>query len=377
MFDDHVFTTVMFLDYGRDGADNIFDSYVYAYGLDHNWRDSFSDAVPDPDKLYLARMPQDGIQDVLKWEFYTGDLNGNPSWSAPGDIRERRPVLQDARRRYQATITPSQPDSLSVISQGGIVYNKGLNRYIYTSWTEFTFEFYESPTPWGPWKLFHSKDFGGYPWTELSYGGYATVAPSKFISSDGTEMWVSSSTFVGGLQHYAFSLRRLWLTPYQETAPSNHKSTENLADAVDPREVSPISAASVRYGKITSLNDGKKAETNGIDSYSVERKRQDYWGFTWPQTFHMNQVVYTSGAIDRDNGGWFEDLRVQVRRNFKWMDVTNLQVYPAYAYDEHVESGTSYTLSFDDAWGDGVRIIGRPGGSSAYTSIRELEVYYQ
>jgi hypothetical protein len=59
------------------------------------------------------------------------------------------------------------------------------------------------------------------------------------------------------------------------------------------------------------------------------------------------------------------------------MDVTNLQVYPAYSYDEHVESGTSYTLSFDDAWGDGVRIIGRPGGSSAYTSIRELVVYYQ
>jgi len=34
MFDNHRFTTVMFLDYGKDGADNVFDDYVYAYGMD-------------------------------------------------------------------------------------------------------------------------------------------------------------------------------------------------------------------------------------------------------------------------------------------------------------------------------------------------------
>lgn len=36
----------------------------------------------------------------------------------------------------------------------------------------------------------------------------------------------------------------------------------------------------------------------------------------------------------------------------------------------------TYTLTFDDAWGDGVRITGPPGGSSYFTSIGELEVYY-
>jgi predicted dehydrogenase len=30
----------------------------------HNWRESMSHTVPDPTKLYLARMPKDGIQDI-------------------------------------------------------------------------------------------------------------------------------------------------------------------------------------------------------------------------------------------------------------------------------------------------------------------------
>ncbi len=377
MFKDYVFTTVMFLDYGKDGSDNIFDEYVYAYGLDHNWRDSFSDVVPDPDKLYLARMTHGAIQDVSKWEFYMGDLDGNPSWSEPGHIHRRRPVLQDDRRRYQETISASQPDSLSVISQGSIVYNRPLNRYIYTSWTEFTFEFYESPSPWGPWKLFLSKDFGAYPWTELSYGGYATTVPSKFISDDGTEMWVSSSTFVGGIEHYNFSLRRLWVTPYRKTAPSNQKSNVNLAASADLLNVSPISAAAVRFGRLTAINDGKKHVDNAVDSYSIEKKGEDYWGYIWPKAYNMNKMIYTTGEINNEAGGWLDDLRVQVRQEFQWIDVDNVIVTPAYPYNENVKISTSYSLSFDTSWGDGVRVIGRPGGSAEYTSIGELEVYYE
>src|SRR5689334_17734762 len=39
MFDNYRFTTIMFLDFGKDGA-NAIDGYVYAYGLDYNWRSS-------------------------------------------------------------------------------------------------------------------------------------------------------------------------------------------------------------------------------------------------------------------------------------------------------------------------------------------------
>ncbi|MDQ0877361.1 hypothetical protein QFZ77_006020 [Paenibacillus sp. V4I3] len=34
MFNNHTFTTIMFLDYGQNSAWNTFDNYVYAYGLD-------------------------------------------------------------------------------------------------------------------------------------------------------------------------------------------------------------------------------------------------------------------------------------------------------------------------------------------------------
>ena len=208
MFDKHVFTTVFFLDYGQDGKNNVFDDYVYAYGLDSNWRDSFSDIVGDPVHVYLARIPKHGIQNRDTWEFYTGDLEGNASWSAPGDINAKRPVLTDTRRIYQDT-TGGGVHDLSVISQGSVVYNKPLDRYIYTSWTEFTFEFYEAPKPWGPWKLFVSKDFGRYKWTEKKYGGYGVVIPSKFISDDGRTMWMSSSTFAGGVKKYNYSMRKM------------------------------------------------------------------------------------------------------------------------------------------------------------------------
>jgi hypothetical protein len=77
MFTDHRFTTVIFLDYGRSFRhDRVLgrqaSKYVYAYGLDYNWRDSFANTVPDPTKLYLARVRKDRIMDRSAWEFFAG-----------------------------------------------------------------------------------------------------------------------------------------------------------------------------------------------------------------------------------------------------------------------------------------------------------------
>jgi hypothetical protein len=215
MFDDHVFTTIMFLDYGQENA-LAPEGWVYAYGLDGNWRDSFDDSVPDPEDLYLARVPDDRIQDREAWEFAAGLEGGEPVWSS--EIDDREPVLTDTRRMYPGdgaadggTVGASD---LSVISQGGVVYVPGLDRYLYTSWTELTFEFYEAPEPWGPWTLFLSRDFGPYPWPEDAFGGYATTIPSKFISDDGRSMWVQSNVCPcapAGVASYFFGLRELHL----------------------------------------------------------------------------------------------------------------------------------------------------------------------
>ncbi|MCC7449431.1 MAG: DUF4185 domain-containing protein [Anaerolineae bacterium] len=212
MFDNYRFTTIMFLDYGKDNV-NAIDDYVYAYGLDHNWRSSVTRVVPDPVDLYLARVPRTSIMNRAAWQFYTGtDSDGNPAWS--DNIQAKVSILHDDRG-YTGSRAHSF-DNPDVLAQGGVVYNKPLNRYIYSTWTEFTFEFYEAPHPWGPWKHFLTKDYGIYPWSPTRYGGYGTTIPSKFISADGKVMWVQSNVCWcsdSGFSNYQFSLRRLEVEP--------------------------------------------------------------------------------------------------------------------------------------------------------------------
>ena len=219
MFDDGVFTTVWFADYGKDAEHAPDPHYAYAFGLDGNWRDSFDDSVPDPTELFLARVPVASVQDVSTWEFSAGEPgDAEPTWTR--DIDRKRPVLVDERRRYPLddAADPGVPGAheLSVISQGGVTYLPKLGRYLYTSWTELTFEFYEAPAPWGPWTLFLSEDFGPYPWTDERYGGYGTTIPSKFVAADERTMWVQSNVCPcapAGMSAYWFGLRELELNP--------------------------------------------------------------------------------------------------------------------------------------------------------------------
>ena len=200
MFHGSVFTTIMFLDAGPEATA---EPYVYAYGLDHNWR--ASDHMLDPQGLYLARIPADhDPQSLASWEFFSGlDAAGAPTWSH--DLAAKAPVLVDCARRHPE----GRKKGYAVLGQGGVVYDAPLHRYLYTSWTEYTFEFYEAPTPWGPWRRFLSKDFGPPPWTPTNHGGYGTTIPSRFISADGKTMWVQSNTWSSGVDHNNFALRKL------------------------------------------------------------------------------------------------------------------------------------------------------------------------
>jgi hypothetical protein len=65
-----------------------------------------------------------------------------------------------------------------------------------------------------------------------------------------------------------------------------------------------------------------------------------------------------------------------VRQNFEWVDVQDLQISPDYPYSSDAGANTTYTLRFKTTSGDGIRIVGQPGGSAFFTSVAELEVYY-
>ncbi|MER5391937.1 DUF4185 domain-containing protein [Saccharopolyspora sp. NPDC002686] len=407
MFTDHVFTTIMFLDFGRSqeharelGPQDA--GYVYAYGLDHNWRDSYTGAVPSPTSLYLARVPRDSIQQRETWRFYAGTGANGPQWT--DRIEDKAPVLTDERRLYTDLLVSGRRN-LSVLSQGGVLYNAPLRRYLYTSWTEYTFEFYEAPTPWGPWQLFMSKDFGAQPWfgrpgrirfdpvpgghdipmpeagepqpacSGPKNGGYACTVPAKFVSADGTRMWVQSNWFLGvacGLPNYTFSLRQLQVFPRQlgdppANPPDPHR---NLARGAD---VFPIEKTA-HFGRGDFFNNGIREESE--DSFDGTRKQFDFWGYIWRDQCWLDRVVYTTGNMFSD-GGWFaRDLAVQVRQGSSWVDVGGLRIAPAYPYDSTAGPHGTYTLAFDPIVGDGVRITGVPGGSAFFTSIGELEVYF-
>jgi len=66
-----------------------------------------------------------------------------------------------------------------------------------------------------------------------------------------------------------------------------------------------------------------------------------------------------------------------VRRNFEWVDVPGVTLTPAYPCTADAGSFTTYTFNLPNTWGDGVRIIGQPGGTGYFTSIHQLGVYFQ
>lgn len=362
---DHKFTTIFFADYGRDSA-NAVDGYVYAYGLDNNWRFQ--------NQLFLARVPRASILNRQAWEFFAGtDGSGNPAWNK--DIRRKAPVLTDDRLLYRAKLGKTKTDcntNQAVIGQGGVVYDAPVQRYIFSSWACATHEFYEAPSPWGPWHLFLSNDFGHVRSTH-NYGQYGTSIPSKFISADGKTLYLQSNIWTFA---YTFSLRKIYLETYTPAQPTNTASKSNLAVLSGVRAISK----SARHGSLCGLNCSDQLNSGFLnrseDDFDDESKAVDWWGYIWPHPLNLNRVVYRAGPGSAE-GGWFSgNLRVQVRQKFKWVDVSAVAVSPPYPY-RRISGEKLYTFSFPATWGDGVRIIGRPGGAERFTSITQLEVYFE
>jgi hypothetical protein len=125
----------------------------------------------------------------------------------------------------------------------------------------------------------------------------------------------------------------------------------------------------------TLMTDGEKISTISEDSWANVKKTEDFWGIAFDRDYYMNKVVFTNGKIF-DDGGWFAgDLKVQVRQNGEWVNVTGSNVSPEYPYNETAGPNKDYTFTFDDTWGDAVRVYGIPGGSSTFTSVGEFEIY--
>ncbi|MBO1752136.1 DUF4185 domain-containing protein [Actinotalea sp. BY-33] len=373
MFDDGVFTTMWFADHGQGGEWSE-DGYVYVYGIDQNWRDSFSGRVEDPTSVYLARVPQDKVGDRSRWRFYAGTAGtkGKPKWSKK--VGDREPVLHDERRVYPDVFEPWMAHDMTTLSQGHVLYNEPLDRYLYSSWTEFTLHLYDSPTPWGPWTRLSDHDFGAYPWTGEQYAGYGATLPSKFLSEDGRTMMLQANVCpcapTGGVSVYNYAVRQLTLAPSTDTPAANALGDENLAMGHGAVAISK----SVNQGSLDALNDG--ATDVSLDDSDEELKRDSWWGYTWPQDMNLNRVQYTTGEVG-DLGGWFlNEPRVQVRRDGTWTEVAGQKISPRFVNGKAGGSFQTYTVSFPPVVADGVRVIGTPGGDRTFSSMAEMSAHY-
>lgn len=355
------FTTIFFLDFGRD-SQWAQDGFVYAYGLDQDFRDQKA--------LYLARIPRSEVMKRSAWQFYAGvDSAGRPLWST--DIAQKTPVLTDTRQLHQAVLGPGCPSDQAVIAQGGVVYDAPLRRYLFSSWSCTTHEFYEAPAPWGPWSHLLSTDFGPFR-LPTNRGQYGTTLPSKFISPDGRTLWLQSNICCEG-ESYTFSLRKIFLDPASSQAPVSPPLDTNLGAV---RGARPI-AKSTHYGLLCGADCSNHLGLRDTweDDFDQEAKTVDWWGYVWPRPYWIDQVVYESGPVSAA-GGWFAGgLQVQVRQHFRWIDVHGVTVTPSYPFSQSTGSGTRYVFSFPKIWGDGVRIVGTPGGTEHFTSIRGLQVF--
>jgi len=368
-----LFTTIMFLDYG-EGYGEASDNFVYAYGFDNNWRDQ--------QQVYLARVPRQAVLQREAWQFFAGMSGDRPTWSH--DISQKAPVISDTRLLYQDMFDVGCPANDKVIAQGGAVYDAPLHRYIFSSWSCSTHEFYEAPQPWGPWSHVAmsagdstpqpaTTDFGPLRLPQ-NRGQYGTSIPSKFISADGGTLYLQSNVCCGG-DSYTFSLRKIFVTPYEGSYPENGPSNFDLANAPGARAVSK----STHFGSLCGLDCSDQLSSgyaNSEDDWDESIKPYDWWGYVWPRAYRLDQVVYRTGTMFPD-GGWYQSgLRVQVRQHSQWVDVYNLGVSPTYPYTGAAGTQTTYTFTFAPTWGDGVRIIGNPGGEHTFSSISQLSVTY-
>jgi len=120
---------------------------------------------------------------------------------------------------------------------------------------------------------------------------------------------------------------------------------------------------------------GSTVLSTQYDTYDGANAAADDWiGYQFSSARTFNRVVFQEGMNFFD-GGWFRNLTVQVRQGGNWVNVSSLATTPLYPGINNNTNFETYTLQFTPITGDAIRIFGAPGGSAAFISVAELQVF--
>ena len=100
-----------------------------------------------------------------------------------------------------------------------------------------------------------------------------------------------------------------------------------------------------------------------------------YVGITFKKTTKISGIDFTEGK-HFGNGGWFAskpDIEVLIGGEWKKAESKISRVYPeGNTLASHGNNFDIYTFTFDEVECDGVRLIGKPGGTAYFISVGEL-----
>ena len=105
----------------------------------------------------------------------------------------------------------------------------------------------------------------------------------------------------------------------------------------------------------------------------------DWYMLDFGNLAHFNCIEMSMGLVRRD-GGWWRDLRVEIRisENSGWQDVGALRIVPDYDFQDHRGNRLpfeTYCISFEKHSARFLRLIGKPGGLAEFTSLARIAVF--
>ncbi|GHB72127.1 hypothetical protein [Persicitalea jodogahamensis] len=182
--DAYAFNWIEFCQNGKDNSEAK-DDFIYMYTPEQD----------DPAKLTVIRVHKNNILDKSKYEYFKEWQGDNPVWTdsmSDRGVNLKYPDAPAGQEWMWASWLPS------------VVYNKGLDSYIMTSYGIYdpgkkywagwcskckypaSLGFWYAKNPWGPWKQFHyTEHFYADREQNRTYG--FKLSP-KWISKDGKKM---------------------------------------------------------------------------------------------------------------------------------------------------------------------------------------------